>query len=71
MYYATMQILVRGEADIPEDRLRYAEVMYDVFYLNKKKQKKHGGISHPGPVYCMGFSPGGFPFLTSDRGHWY
>ena len=40
MYYATMQILVRGEADIPEDRLRYAEVMYDVFYLNKKKKKK-------------------------------
>ena len=28
------------EADIPEDRLVYAEVMYDVFYLNKKKKKK-------------------------------
>ena len=28
------------EADIPEDRLRYAEVMYDVSYLNKKIKKK-------------------------------
>ena len=24
----------KSEADIPEDRLIYAEVMYDVFYLN-------------------------------------
>ena len=27
-------------ADIPEDRQTYAEVMYDVFTLNKKKKKK-------------------------------
>ena len=30
------------EADIPEDRLKYAEAMYDVYYLNKKKRKKKG-----------------------------
>ena len=29
------------EADIPEDRLIYAEAMYDVSYLNKKKLKKN------------------------------
>ena len=29
-----------SEADIPEDRLVYAEVMYDVFLLNKKNKKK-------------------------------
>ena len=28
------------EADIPEDRPRSAEVMYDVNYMNKKKKKK-------------------------------
>ena len=30
----------KGEADIPEDRLKYAEVMYVEIYLNKKKKKK-------------------------------
>ena len=25
------------EADVPEDRLMYAEAMYDVFHVNKKK----------------------------------
>ena len=30
---------LRLEADIPEDRLTHAEVMYDVSSLNKKKKK--------------------------------
>ena len=38
--YTTEMINMR-EADIPEDRLIFAEVMYDVFYLNKKKNKKN------------------------------
>ena len=32
--------MIVGEADIPEDRHQYAEVMYVYTSLNKKKKKK-------------------------------
>ena len=42
--YATIRIWL-NEADIPEDRLVYAEVMYDVFLMNKKTHKKNTTVA--------------------------
>ena len=51
------------EADIPEDRQRHAEAMYDVYYLNnkKKRKKKKKEMSYLFgcvcvPVGCQGFA---------------
>ena len=32
--------MFKSEADIPEDRLKYAEAMYVEIYLKRKKKKK-------------------------------